>query len=147
VTLVVIYDICCDNEHQFEGWFREPDDFNRQLEDGLLACPVCGSHDVRKLPTGSKILVGEGRRNKPGEMHPSSEKVARFVEQLSEYIEQNFTDVGDRFPEEARKVYYGESDLKNIYGNADPNEIAELHEEGIEVIPVPVPLRSVKKLN
>lgn len=144
---MVIYDLCCGNEHQFEGWFREPDDFHRQLEQGLLDCPVCGSHKVRKLPTGSKILVGESRRNRPEEDHPSTESVAQVVEQLSEYIEQNFTDVGDQFPEEARKVYYGETDLKNIYGNANSDEVAELQEEGIEVIPIPVPMRNSKKLN
>jgi len=144
---MVIYDICCDKEHQFEGWFREPDDFNRQLEQGLLDCPVCGSHDVRKLPTASKILVGESRHNETDDDQLSSERVAQALEQFSEFIEQNFTDVGDEFPEEARKVYYGETDLKNIYGNANLDEIAELQEEGIDVVPVPVPLRSDKKLN
>lgn len=144
---MVIYDISCDNEHHFEGWFREPGDYHRQVEQGLLNCPVCGSHDVRKLPTGSKILSGEGRHNQPEEDRLSRESVERVVEELSEYIEQNFTDVGDQFPEEARKVYYGETSLKNIYGNANPDEVAELQEEGIEVIPMPVPVRKAKKLN
>ncbi|MGW8247848.1 MAG: DUF1178 family protein [Acidiferrobacterales bacterium] len=144
---MVIYDICCDKEHHFEGWFREPEDYYRQLEKGLLDCPVCGSHDVRKLPTGSKILVGESRHSKSDENQLSAESVAQVVEDLSAYIEQNFTDVGEQFPEEARKVYYGETDLKNIYGNATPDEVAELQEEGIEVVPIPVPMRNSKKLN
>ncbi|MDX5151565.1 MAG: DUF1178 family protein [Acidiferrobacterales bacterium] len=144
---MVIYDICCDKQHQFEGWFREPGDFTRQLEKGLLDCPVCGSHDVRKLPTGSKILVGENRHSKFDEDRLSTDNVAQAVEELSAYIEQNFTDVGEQFPEEARKVYYGESDLNNIYGNANSDEVAELQEEGIEVIPIPVPMRNRKKLN
>lgn len=144
---MVIYDICCDKEHRFEGWFREPGDFYRQLEQGQLDCPVCGSHEVRKLPTGSKILVGENRHSGAEEDRLAANRVIRAVEQLSEYIEQNFTDVGDQFPEEARKVYYGETDLKNIYGNANIDEVAELQEEGIEVIPIPVPIRNNKKLN
>ena len=145
---MVIYDISCNNEHRFEGWFREPEDFQRQLESGQLDCPVCGSHNVRKLPTGSKILVGERGRPAPTREEPvSAESVAQVVEQLAEYLEQHFTDVGDQFAEEARKVYYGETDRKNIYGNANPDEVAELHEEGIKVFPVPVPIRNSKKLN
>ena len=145
---MVIYDIRCENEHQFEGWFREPGDFTRQLEQGQLDCPVCGSHEVHKLPTGSKIRVSGAQHNKPeNDVDIPSDHVADMVEKLAEYIEQNFTDVGDQFAEEARKIYYGEADHGNIYGNADPEEVAELQEEGIEVIPVPVPLRSVKKLN
>ena len=144
---MVIYDISCDNEHQFEGWFREPEDYYRQLENGQLDCPVCGSHNVKKLPTGSKILVGEGRHNQPGKDRQSRESVERVVEELSEYIEQNFTDVGEEFPEMARKVYYGETDLKNIYGDANSEEVEELHEEGIEVFSIPVPIRNSKKLN
>jgi len=144
---MVIYDIGCDSDHRFEGWFREPEDFHRQLEIGQLNCPVCGSHNVRKLPTGSKILVGEGRHNQYKEDRLSRESALRVVEELSDYIALNFTDVGDEFPEQARKVYYGESDLKNIYGNANPDEVAELQEEGIDVIPMPVPVRNGKKLN
>jgi len=145
---MVIYDISCENDHRFEGWFREPGDFHRQLENGLLDCPVCGSHNVRKLPTGSKILVGERSQPAPTREEPASaESVALVVDQLAEYLEQHFTDVGDQFAEEARKVYYGESDRKNIYGNANPEEVAELHEEGIEVFQVPVPIRNSKKLN
>lgn len=144
---MVIYDIGCDNEHQFEGWFREPEDYHRQLENGQLDCPVCGSRNVRKLPTGSKILTGEGRHDSKAENRISRESVERVVEELADYIEQNFTDVGDEFPEQARKVYYGETDLKNIYGNANSEEVEELHEEGIEVIPIPVPIRNSKKLN
>jgi len=145
---MVIYDISCDNEHRFEGWFQEPGDFLRQLENGQLDCPVCGSHNVRKLPTASKILTGERSQSSPAHGEPTSaESVAHVVDQLAEYLEQNFTDVGDRFAEEARKVYYGETDRKNIYGNANPDEVAELHEEGIEVFPIPVPIRNSKKLN
>lgn len=144
---MVIYDICCNNEHRFEGWFHAPEEFNRQQEQGLLDCPVCGSHEVRKLPSGSKIMVSENRHHQAETKTLKSEGINKAVEKLAEYIEQNYTDVGDRFPEEARKAYYGETGRKNIYGNAEPDEIVELQEEGIEVIPVPIPLRSVKKLN
>ena len=138
---MVIYDICCENQHHFEGWFSHPGDFEHQLEQGLLDCPVCGCKEVRKLPTGSKIRMGENRSSL------DLQGVARVVEEVADYIEQNYTDVGDRFPEEVRKIHYGEIAPGKIYGNANADEVAELQEEGIDVIPVPVPLRNSRKLN
>jgi len=144
---MVIYDICCDNEHRFEGWFREPAEYQRQLEEGLVSCPVCGSHDVKKLLTGSKISLRDERQTSRLPVPDTNENVSHVVDRLADYIEQNFTDVGSEFPEEARKIFYGEADARNIYGNADPDEVAELRDEGIDVHRIPVPLRSVKKLN
>lgn len=139
---MVIYDFCCEQEHRFEGWFRKVDDCHQQIENGLLSCPVCGDRKIRKLPTASKIKPGNGGHENAGET--GGEQLA---DKLRDYIERNYEDVGHQFPEEARKVYYGEAEPRNIYGDANPTEVKSLLEEGISVTPIPIPLRSNKKLN
>lgn len=125
---MVIYDIQCASDHRFEGWFSTLEDFNGQLEGGLVSCPVCGSLEVRKVPTAAKI-------GRDSSMRAQREK-KRSRDTLEQHLAEHFIDVGENFPEEARKIYYGEAENRNVYGTARASDIVELHEEGIPVVPL-----------
>ena len=147
---MIIYDMSCDNAHRFEGWFRESNDCLQQLGNGLISCPVCGSHRVKKVLTASRIRTGASDRSIGREANTEerpSAAVSEYGRKLREYFEQNYADVGKQFPEEARKAYYGETEPRNLYGIAKTEEVIELLEEGIAVAPLPVFLRKPKKLN
>lgn len=150
---MIIYDLSCEDGHRFEGWFKTPEDCLQQSENGLLSCPVCGSHNINKLPTASHIASStttrkEGAENNTVHLGQSADtRLAQAVRALQEHVRENFVDVGDQFPEEARKIHYGESDKENIRGTAAPDEVQALAEEGIDIFPLPLPNIDPTKLN
>ncbi|HEX19533.1 MAG TPA: DUF1178 family protein [Acidiferrobacteraceae bacterium] len=148
---MIIYDLKCSIGHKFEGWFSNPEDYQHQLDEHMLVCPMCGDEAVKKLPTASKIS------SSPAKI-PSSElmdikeaiqpDVAReFLGKLHEYVDQNYDDVGARFSEEARKIHYGEAEGRNIRGLATADEVQQLHEEGVTATTLPPKPIDKKKLN
>lgn len=149
---MIIYDLKCSTGHEFEGWFANPEDYQRQRDEHMLACPMCGDEAVKKMPTASKINTS------PAKM-PASElmdvtetmqqpDVAReFLGKLHEYVDQNYDDVGAHFPEEARKIHYGETKGRNIRGLATADEVQQLHEEGVSAITLLPRSPDKKKLN
>ncbi len=152
---MIIFNLKCGSEHHFEGWFKNKDEFDRQLKYNLISCPQCGSEDILKSPTASRINTLSARSEtgfrksdstavSPQEIKMISEQ---FFEKISNYVEENFTYVGKDFPEEARKIYYGESESKNIYGQATQNEIKNLNEEGVSTIAMPLNPVGKNKLN
>lgn len=142
---MIIFELVCDGGHRFEGWFRNSDEFSSQLSGGMIACPVCDSRDVHKLPTGHVSTGGHHRAAEVAEIPDSNSRVRDALERLRHYVEQNFEDVGDQFADEARRIHYGETEPRDIRGEATQVEVEELKEEGIE--PVAIPVRIVKKLN
>ena len=150
---MIVFDLICDTEHRFEGWFASGDDFDAQKTRGLITCPVCTSAKVAKLPS-SKIKTGEESRApqvpvKAGEGKPDQNKqqqvVATTAEQraqlmaMIDHVLQNTENVGERFAEEARRIHYKESPERAIRGQASAEQTRELIEEGIPVLPLPVP--------
>ena len=128
----------CKNEHAFEGWFRSNDDFEKQQKRGLLECPMCGTHKVSKtlmapsVATGrtkDKIAVAAGQA-------AHQQMMAKMMEFAKE-VKSKADNVGEKFPEEARKIHYGESEARAIYGKATTDEVTELVEEGVEILPLP----------
>ncbi len=133
---MIKYRLICESEHEFEGWFRDSADYDAQSEDGLLECPLCATTDIRKAVMAPAIAK---RRSST----PSAKKSA-FLKEMAEaasrarkYVESNFDYVGDKFPEEARKIHYGETDPRGIYGEATGREVKDLVEEGVSVAPLP----------
>ena len=140
-----IFDLGCDNDHRFEGWFSSSEDFDSQLERKLIACPLCGSGEVTRLPTAAYVNTGKGKPPERAEASrlpvANQQHVAlknEVVAKLVEYVLKNTEDVGSSFPEEARKIYYKESPPRQIRGTASSEQVAELKEEGIEVMVLPV---------
>lgn len=141
-----VLNLRCANAHLFEGWFASEDDFSSQAERGFLTCPMCGSHGVMRLPSAPRLLVSKGRESNGAaastEAPPAlSEQEAVQVAWLRAMrdVMSKTEDVGERFPEEARRIHYGDAQERAIRGQATPAEALELRDEGIEVMSVPIP--------
>ncbi|MFH1057676.1 MAG: DUF1178 family protein [Pseudomonadota bacterium] len=121
---MLVYDLQCDQGHAFEGWFEGVEDLEGQLARGLVDCPVCGSAQVKRVPSG----FGIARRR--GEADP--EVSARLLGMaLKRYLRENFEDVGAGFATEALKIHYGASEPRNIRGVSTPREEEVLKREGV----------------
>lgn len=135
---MIKYSLICDAEHEFEGWFRDSADFDDQSDEGLIECPSCGSDEVRKAVMAPSIA--RRRSGSRAERLAAIQKdMAKAVTRARDYVEKNFDYVGDQFPEEARKIHYGESEERGIYGEASGKEVKELVDEGVQVAPLPGP--------
>jgi hypothetical protein len=162
---MIRYALACDRGHEFEIWFKNFADYDKQSKRGLVSCPVCGSTKVEKALMAPSL--GRGSKKdasaRPAEIAPPSEnappsappppaadkapvamlspqerEVRAKLKELRDHLVKNADNVGTKFPEEARKMHYGEIEHRSIYGEASPQEAKELHDEGIEFHPLPV---------
>lgn len=136
---MIRYSLSCDNAHEFEGWFSESADFDRQVASGFLTCPVCNSAAISKLLMAPSVSTAR----KKDEMQTVAMDAARKeamakLKEAVDAIKANAEDVGAKFPEEARKIHYGEADARGIIGKATRDEAQALVEEGIEIAAIPV---------
>ena len=131
---MIVYALQCSEGHGFEGWFRDGSAFDEQEIGGKLVCPVCDSHSVKKAMMAPALQGAPAERNSAPE---EIRKMRRFMTGLRKYVEQNADYVGPKFPEEARKIHYGETEERQIYGEASLKEAKELIEEGVDVAPLP----------
>jgi hypothetical protein len=135
-----VLNLHCSHSHTFEGWFGSEDDFQSQLARGLLECPMCGDTSVTKMPSAPRINLGAGKQEPRGDVvttHDQSMQAAWL--KLAQHVVANTEDVGERFAEEARRIHYGETDERGIRGQASREETQALLEEGIAVLPLPLP--------
>ena len=140
---MIVYSLNCSKGHAFEGWFASSAAYDAQAVDGKLVCPVCNSHKIEKAPMAPSLPSAVGERKSAPAASASDElrKMRQFVTGLRKYVQDNADYVGPRFPEEARKIHYGETEQRGIYGQATEEEAEELADEGIEVGRLPwVPL-------
>ena len=141
---MIVFNLTCSNDHRFEGWFASSADFEQQQQSTLLSCPVCASNQVSKALHAPHVNTGSAQ--KPAECArptkdgaPQYANVGDELAQLIEHLIANTVDVGDAFPEEARRIHYNEAPERKIRGNASREEVKDLREEGIEVLALPVP--------
>ena len=145
---MIVYDLRCDNDHVFEAWFKDSAACDRQRRAKKLICPTCGSTQVVKAPMAPHLARSREVEPAPAPegaprqhvAHAAAAKHAAFLHmlrQVREHVEQNFEDVADRFPEEARKIHHGETEDRAIYGSATPSEAEALKDEGIEIQSIP----------
>ena len=134
---MIVYSLNCSNGHAFEGWFKDSAAYDAQAVDGKLVCPVCNSHKIEKAPMAPSLPSAVGERKSTATTPDEVRKMRQFVTGLRKYVEENADYVGPRFPEEARKIHYGETEDRHIYGEASPEEARELIEEGVDVAPLP----------
>ena len=153
---MIKYTLVCDKKHEFESWFADSAAFEKQAKRKLVACPVCDSTKVEKAIMAPRVAAKKGRvpiempapaADAPATAAPASAPVAMIspieqefrakLKELREHLVKNADNVGEKFPEEARKMHYGETEHRSIYGVASPDEAKELLEEGIECHPLP----------
>ena len=155
-----VLDLRCAHGHGFEGWFASEDDFVGQLQRGLVACPLCADTCINRMPSAPRLNLSGARapqepaakamaddsRSAAGApasaaalpAQPDTGLQARWFQAVQQVL-RNTEDVGQRFPEEARRIHYGEAAQRGIRGQASADERAALAEEGIEVMPLPLP--------
>ncbi|MDI1238773.1 MAG: DUF1178 family protein [Polaromonas sp.] len=154
-----VLNLQCSHQHAFEGWFASEDDFQSQLARGLVSCPLCADPAVRKMPSAPRLNLGTAAAAPAGASRelsvpaaapagsPSHEVMAaggspavqaEFLKALR-HVMANTEDVGERFADEARAMFYGDAEQRSIRGQASRAEAVELLEEGIDVMPLPLP--------
>jgi len=133
---MILYDLLCSRDHGFEGWFRSSDTFDSQIAAGEIACPVCGSTEIRKAPSAPALVKGRA-----GGSDAIAVRLRQAMNEIRRQVEANCDYVGGQFPEEARRIHYGETKERPIYGEATPDDARELSEEGIEIVAIPWPSR------
>jgi hypothetical protein len=124
---MILFDLICGDDHQFEGWFRDGASYETQAAAAEIACPTCGDRRIRKAPMAPNVIRGA--------TPPAI--IREAVETLRHHVEANCDYVGERFVEEARQMHYGEAEQRPVYGEASIADAKELVEEGIEIMPLP----------
>ena len=154
---MIRYSLRCDRGHTFESWFQSSSAYESQEKRKLVNCPVCGSAKVERAIMAPQIVSKKGReqpeqrrfrrRLQPAEVAaPGStpllmaqeRELRAKLKELRDHIVKNADNVGERFPNEARKMHYGDIEHRPIYGEASPEEARSLIDEGVEVSPLPV---------
>ena len=133
---MIRYALACEHDHAFEAWFGSSDDYDDQAARGLVECPFCGSRQVRKQVMAPAVT---GTKKTAGAPPPELQAVMmQAMGKLRRHVEENFDYVGDRFAEEARRRHEeDEAEGRGIYGEAKPDEVKALIEDGVPVAPLP----------
>ena len=155
---MIRYTLACDQGHTFESWFQNSAAYDKQIKRGLVTCPVCGTAKVDKTIMAPRLAGARKRGDAPAQdappqspdaappdaptpvamVSPQEREFRKKLKELRDHLTKNADYVGQKFPEEARKMHYGEAEHRSIYGEASPDQAKELHEEGIEFHPLPV---------
>ena len=150
---MIRYALICNRKHDFEAWFNSSADYDKQAKRGLVTCPVCNSAKIEKTIMAPRVSGAKKRGAAPAQqpsapapevpapvamVSPQERELRKKLRELREHLVKNADYVGQKFPEEARKMHYGETEHRSIYGEASPDQAKELHEEGIEFHPLPV---------
>ena len=134
-----VFNLSCDQQHAFEGWFASTETFDAQLAAGEVQCPLCGSTAVSKALSAPRLNLGA---EPPGEQRqvaamPTPEQMQALFLRMAREIVAGTEDVGERFAEEARRIHYKEVPERGIRGVTSREEADALQEEGINVMPMP----------
>lgn len=130
---MIVFDLACSDGHRFEAWFRSNAAFDEQAEAGVLVCPICRDTRISKAPMAPRLSrAAQEPPPSTGKHAAEKEDPARMLARLRDLIEANCEDVGTRFAEEARRIHFGETTARAIYGEASNEEATALREDGIE---------------
>ena len=135
---MIRFSLSCDQAHDFEAWFRGNDDFDTQQKRGLIECPHCGSARVSKALMAPAVSTGRRQEKIALAMGEEQRRVVATLKAMAEKVKENADYVGDSFATEARKIHFGETDPRGIYGEATLEEAKSLADDGINFMPIPV---------
>jgi len=158
---MIRYALICERDHTFESWFQNSAAYDKQVKRSLVTCPVCGTAKVEKAIMAPRVSAAAENEiiaspspapaappqvaPQPAAtpaplavMSPPERELRQKLKEIRDHIVKNANYVGPRFSEEARKIHYGETEHRSIYGEASPEEAKALHEEGIEFHPLPI---------
>jgi len=160
---MIRYALVCDKSHEFESWFQNSGAYDKQVKRGLVTCPICGSAKVEKAIMAPKLartdtdaaamrtvaaevessaeampIAAPEEKAPVAMLSPQEQELRKKLKELRDHLTQNSDNVGPKFPEEARKMHYGEIEHRSIYGEASPDEAKALAEEGIPFHPLPI---------
>ncbi|HEY7457811.1 MAG TPA: DUF1178 family protein [Xanthobacteraceae bacterium] len=146
---MIRYALVCEAGHNFESWFRSSADYDAQRKKSLVACPTCGSASIEKQimrPSVARRDVPAARKEQPAAaekapvamMSPQEQEFRKKLKELRDHVTKSADYVGEKFPELARQMHYEEIEQRSIYGEAKPDEVRELLDEGVAVQPLPV---------
>jgi hypothetical protein len=141
-----VLNLRCAGGHGFEGWFASEDDFATQSAEAGIACPLCASTEISRLPSAPRLNVGRHAAD-AAEAQPQAQSQTQGMQmtlqsqwlKVVRQVMSSTEDVGDRFPEEARRIHYGEVEERGIRGRASREDAEALREEGIAVVALPLP--------
>jgi hypothetical protein len=139
---MIKYDLKCDNAHIFEAWFKNSATYDAQMSAGALVCAVCGTAGITKAPMAPSVpkknSLSKGDRTAIAEKETNQAAAMMMaMREIRDTVEKNFDNVGNQFAEEARKIHYGETETRGIFGQATAEENSELREEGVEISEIP----------
>lgn len=140
---MIVYDLRCEQEHLFEGWFPSSGAFDAQRAAGEVVCPVCASTAVEKALMAPNVAAKSNSApanppaKPPSDPKPTADDAVQMLAKMRKTVEDNCDYVGKGFAEEARKIHYGETDPRGIYGEASKEDAAELSDEGIDFAEIP----------
>ena len=134
-----VLNLRCADDHGFEGWFGSEGDFAAQQTSGSIACPMCGSNAIDRLPSAPRIQVSRHAAPAAEPTQPLPMTLQSQWLRAVRHVMESTEDVGDRFAEEARRIHYGEVEERGIRGQASREDAQALRDEGIEVMALPVP--------
>jgi hypothetical protein len=140
---MIRYNLRCENDHTFESWFQSSAAYEAQEKRKLVNCPACGSAKVERAIMAPQIVSKKGRNIEApvpaatALMMAQERELRAKLRELRDHIVKNADNVGERFPNEARKMHYGDIEHRPIYGEASPEEARSLIDEGVEVSPLP----------
>ncbi|MBN7757703.1 DUF1178 family protein [Nitratireductor aquimarinus] len=135
---MISFNLICEHDHAFEAWFRNNADFDEQKKRDLVSCPQCGSTKVEKALMAPAVSTGKKRDQIALAMGEKQKQALAQLKELSKKVRENADYVGDKFAEEARKIHFGETEARGIYGEATTDEAKALVDEGVEFLPLPV---------
>jgi hypothetical protein len=141
---MIRYDLRCEKGHEFDAWFSNSDAYDKQVQRHLVECVVCGSVKIEKqlmapgIPAKSNRTSDVARPMATGLVDPRAQVMMQMMRDYRAHVEKTAENVGENFAEEARKIHYKESQARGIFGQATPDQAAELIEEGIDVQALPI---------
>ena len=143
---MIRYALQCEHDHGFEAWFGTSADYDEQSAKGLVECPVCGSHAVRKQIMAPAV-AGVRKAAPEPDLARMQTMMMQAAREVRSHVEQNFDYVGDAFAREARDIHEGRSEKREIYGEATPAEVKKLRDDGVPCAPLPPAPPDPSRLN